>query len=307
MPIPETGFDLARHTRALSAAPFFLGFALLAGCEMDTTATPPAPTTTTCDPLVAHPLPVTLGTVLGVGRNAQGNVYLADQVDMTATSSATYRVFVSSGMNLYRKRVTGNDKRGALSNWDYALSYQDGTTQQALLIQVRNGSVTAMGLGPAGTMMFLPSTDRPLSVVQPDVVSSMTLVNLPGDVVIEEVGTTPDGNAIVVTRPMDDWTYSDFRVFYGQPPELLERSLVRGFDASGQTNVTFNVSFGESTGQFTLLYPSASGPSGTGPTGAPAGMHAPILDMGNGTTLPVTASPAIPNSLKIYTFSCLSP
>jgi hypothetical protein len=46
---------------------------------------------------------------------------------------------------------------------------------------------------------------------------------LPGEVVVESVADAADGSRIVVTRPKDDWTYDDFRVFYGTNGHLVER------------------------------------------------------------------------------------
>ncbi len=61
-----------------------------------------------CDPLAPHELPVILGKVLGVGKGSTSTLYLADE----APATYQYRVFVSQGNVLWRKRVMGSGSNG---------------------------------------------------------------------------------------------------------------------------------------------------------------------------------------------------
>ncbi len=66
-----------------------------------------------CAPL--SPLPVTLGTILGVGEDLQSIYYLADD----APDSGQDRVFVSNGNTLYRKNAIGSGQSGSPPNADW--------------------------------------------------------------------------------------------------------------------------------------------------------------------------------------------
>lgn len=93
---------------------------------------------------------------------------------------------------------------------DYTLGYEDGASNSALLVQIRGGVTTGMALGPGDSRAFLDVNDPDqvqLVVVDASVLNTMTLRNLPGDVYIEYVADVSNGDVIVVTRPLDDWTY----------------------------------------------------------------------------------------------------
>jgi len=85
--------------------------------DVGTSSTSSAP----CDPLA--PPAITLGQVLGVGQDAQGTVYVADQAPDYIT-----RVFVVKNGVLVRQYVTGSGQRGGLLDTDYTLSFQDSYT-----------------------------------------------------------------------------------------------------------------------------------------------------------------------------------
>lgn len=213
-----------------------------------------------CDPLTPHELPVTLGTVLGVGKDSAGKTYLADEV---TTPSQTDRVFVSDGSSLFRKRVTGSGQNGGGADTDYSLSFEDGANTPALLIQIRGGKTTGMGLGSGGKQFFgdpgAVTTD--LTVEDPKVVQDFTLRNLPGDVTIEYVAKVDGGEALVVTRPTDDWTYTDFRLFFGglsTMDELPVKNVTRA--RSGGTTIEFFVA--DATWVATFPFTIAPGPDG---------------------------------------------
>src|SRR5262245_39177135 len=61
----------------------------------------PLDRTEPCDPLSAHIEPIELGEILGVGRGADGTLYVADR----PAGSHEARVFVSEDEALVRKRV----------------------------------------------------------------------------------------------------------------------------------------------------------------------------------------------------------
>jgi hypothetical protein len=52
-----------------------------------------------------------------------------------------------------------------------------------------------------------------------------------------------DGNVMVVTRPRDDWSYADFRLFLGPMGAVAERRVgnVTGARDGGSTTITFDL------------------------------------------------------------------
>lgn len=249
-----------------------------------------------CDPLAPHELPVILGKVLGVGKGSTGTLYLADE----APATYQYRVFVSQGNVLWRKRVMGSGSNGDGADVDYTLGYEDGASNSALLVQIRGGVTTGMALGPGDSRAFLDVNDPDqvqLVVVDASVLNTMTLRNLPGDVYIEYVADVSNGDVIVVTRPLDDWTYAQFRVFYGTPDAMLERTVVsvaRGDD----TYVTFQVGSVDYLAHFVGGFESSDG--GAGEVDEPG-----TLDPGDGSVLTITERLPTPTTLTGFSFTCL--
>jgi hypothetical protein len=267
-----------------------------AGCVSGAQTTDGGKTTGPCDPLAPHELPLTLGTVLGVGRDAQGTVYLADEVAATYTD----RVFVSSGQTLWRKRVLGTGASNLGTEVDYGLSYEDGSISQDLLVQIRDGATSGMALAPAGSRATVgdPAVTENLEVLAPSAIDSMTLRNLPGEVTIEYVADVDDGHVIVVTRPTDDWTYDDFRVFYGTPDALVERAVLQVDRTKGNaTTIDFRLGSAVAHATFTMV-------DTTTDAGYAVSVGPGSFETGGGAVQTLTERPATAASLEGYQFSC---
>ena len=74
-------------------------------------------------------------------------------------------------------------------------------------------------------------------------VQALKLHNLGGGVFVEYAADSPDGRRLVVTRPEDDWSYEDFRLFLGPPERVEERkvdSVTRARDG-GTTTIRFQL------------------------------------------------------------------
>jgi hypothetical protein len=252
-----------------------------------------------CDPLAGADLPVTLGTILGVGTDSRGTTYMAEQVIALAMD----RVFVSSGTELVRKRVTGSGARGGSADADYAFTFEDGATTQALLVQLRGGAASGMALGPAGGRGYIGdpgATTEMLTVQDESVVSGFTLRNLPREIAIEYVADVTDGTALVVTRPETEWQYTDFRVFYGGDGAVLgERHVVSVLRArdGGSTDIQFIVDGATYTAHFPWAYELADG----GMVGQPG----PATLDKNGVPVAMNRRFPNPTTLTDFTFSCL--
>jgi hypothetical protein len=174
--------------------------------------------TEACDPLAAQELPTQLKTVVAAGEADQGTLYVVDR----DPSGSGERVFVSRGDTLYRKRVTGSGGNGSDLMW----SFDDDGTPKRLVAHKEGDRVTDIALAPPGERTFIDQLDaraETLTPVGPSSLAGFEVRNLPGEVVVEFVADAADGSRLIVTRPMDDWTYDDFRIFYGTDGHLLER------------------------------------------------------------------------------------
>lgn len=253
-----------------------------------------------CDPLAAHELPVTLGTVLGVGKDMGGTVYLADHV----VEKSLDRVFVSTGTVLFRRRVSGSGSSGGGADMDYTFSFDagDGSKGRALLIQRRGGAVTAMGLGPGGKdFIGTPgATDESLTVLGDHLPSGYTLRNLPGEVTIEYVADIDDGNGsvIVVTRPTDDSDYTDFRVFFGQETRMTEAHVVNVTRTrNGDTSIHF--SSGTKTYDVSFTFETEITDAGLGGHPGPG-----TFVTAGGSPVALTQRSPTPTNLPGFSFNC---
>jgi hypothetical protein len=232
-----------RHTLAI------LGMGLLLGaCGTEQAALE------ACDPFAAEAQTAELGTILAAGEDADGVLYVVEQP--AGQGESELRVFVSEGDALSRKRVLGSGSGGN----DFTVSFEQGSTPARLVFQRSSGAVTGMALVHDRERSFLdalgPEAER-LTLVEEPEVRDRALRNLPGEIVLEHLGSVDDGDGvhtIVVTRPRDDWSYEDFRLFYGAAEQLLEREIEnvsRGnatfidFDVNG---VTYHVVFGSPLG-----------------------------------------------------------
>lgn len=193
----------------------------------------------TCDPFAATPKPITLGAVVAVGQSAAGTIYVVDQIE------SGQRVFVSdSDGTLARQRASGSSESDAFKQV-YILSTDGPDAQFVLQIDKPTGAPLRMGV-VQGTLKdqksFTIGQDGEELTVLPDAtIAARPIRNLPGEILAEYIVTSSLGEQMVVTRPRDDWSYSDFRVFLG-PAGLLHEyrvtSAMRAHDG-GSTTIGF--------------------------------------------------------------------
>jgi len=100
---------------------------------------PPNDSQVVCDPLA--PAPITLGTVVGVGQDSDGTLYV----------DAANGVFISANGSLVRQHVVGSGQSGANN---FAFSFvapgADPATARDLIVETDAEGVT-MTLGPGGS------------------------------------------------------------------------------------------------------------------------------------------------------------
>ncbi len=253
---------------------------------------------TTCDPLAAHS--TTLASVLGVGKDETGTLYVADQGGVAGEPSIV-RVFVASDRSLVRQHVIGS---GSANSQDIeTFESPDGSTgPRDLAMQVAGGKATSMTLGPEGSAKSrIEGVDAgaasALALVAPTAVQGMLAIDLPG--AASYVADAANGEAIVVTAPLeDDQGSAAFHLFYGKPGAMVERPIVSfNQSLSGYPAIGFTV------GSETYVMAISSVPA---PDGGPFDAPGPVtVTAGGGAGVTFTLRMPTPTSLSGFTFTCL--
>jgi hypothetical protein len=210
---------------------WLLVIALTVGCGSDAGSAPAG----SCDPLALDPQPITLGDVLAVGV-AAGITYVVSRSE----DGADYRVFVSDGETLVRRRVLGSGFGGSGDSViNDTVSYQDAMTSR-LVLKSEAGAVTAMALVHDAERTFYDDAAGKIELMlQPaSTVESKPLRNLPGEVDLLYAANASDGAQIMVTQPADD--SAEVRLYYGRANRLRER-VVTNVSRSSVTAVRFEL------------------------------------------------------------------
>jgi hypothetical protein len=173
---------------------------------------------TTCNPLAAKP--ITLGTVVGAGKDVAGTVYV----------DSANGVFVSGSGALNRQRVTGTGQSG---NDEFLFTFEppgdDGAGTRNLLVETSGSAASAMALGPADSKSFLGESDAgvtPLALVDPATLAGLPVVNTPK--LIQYVADVANGGVLLTTVPMNSDSASSnggLSVFYGPASSVAERAI----------------------------------------------------------------------------------
>ena len=232
-----------------------------------------------CDPFAPRPLPIALGTVIAAGQDSSGVIFAADQVD------SSQRVFVSDASGtLVRQRIAGS---GSGPDF-YVFDVSDHDPAFVLQIDIPAGGTMRMGV-LHGTLkdsktFVIGQQGEELTVLPAGAIAGMPVRNLPGDVVVEYAAASADGDVMVVTRPRDDWSYTDFRLFLGPMGAVAERkvsNVLRALDG-GSTTIAFDLDGTSATASFPVVF--ADGGFAPGPA---------TLTVG-GSTTPLTRQGAQP-------------
>lgn len=190
-----------------------------------------------CDPLVAEEQAIALGSLLAAGRARDGTLYVVDH-----SFDGEERLFVSEGDRLVRRRVLGGGSSSAgRDSW----LFEDGATRRILFVERAGGLTTSIAIaidtGPRELADYGSAAEL-LALADKDAVRELQVVNLPGEVLLEYLSRLGDGRVMVVTRPRDDWSYEDFRLFFGSEERVVERvveSVQRG-KGGGTTWIVFD-------------------------------------------------------------------
>jgi hypothetical protein len=268
---------------------------VLVACSSASTS-PPAGTA--CDPLATHP--TTLATVLGVGKDEAGTLYVADRGGV-ATEPSIVRVFVAKSGSLVRQHVIGSGSSNAQDIETFE-SPDGSTTPRDLAMQIAGGEATSMTLGPEGSAKSrIEGVDAgaaaALTLVGPTAVQGMPAIDLPG--AVSYVADAATGEAIVVTAPLEnDEGSAAFHLFYGTPDAMVERPIVSFTQSlSGYPSIGFTVG-----SQTYVMAISSIAPSDGGPFAAPGPV---TVTPGAGASVVFTLRMPTPTTLSGFTFTCL--
>lgn len=195
-----------------------------------------------CDPFQPTTKPVTLTTVLGAGQDTDGTLYVVDQ-----PQAGSERVFVSSGGTLQRQRSAGSGTESSGNGvMSYTFSISDHVPPFMLKLETNAAGPTAMGVlqGTTDVKTFtIGQQGSVLALVPTSQIAGLPVANIPAATFIEYNATLSDGPALLVVRPLDDWTFQDFRVFFGAVNQMIERpvgQVVRLRDG-GSTTINFTI------------------------------------------------------------------
>jgi hypothetical protein len=250
----------------MKAVPALAALGLLVACSTShSNGDASGETPTPCDPLA--PKPLTLGAVVGVGKDAAGTLYV----------DSSHGVFLvdSGSPNLSRQHTTGTGSSGMT---EFLFTFEgpgdDASSARQLLVETTGSppTATAMAIGPTSSKAFLDQSSAgttALTLVDSSTVSGLAVVNTPN--VISYLADVANGDVILATVPMnDDETSSNggLAIFYGPPDAVAERTITDFEETlSGNGALTFLVdktpyvlAFGEVVepdagpfGAFTLL------------------------------------------------------
>jgi hypothetical protein len=243
-----------------------------------------------CDPLAPAYKAVALADILGIGKSADGTIYVVDQ------SGSTQRVFVSDASGtLVRQHTNGGGSEGNESGIQYIFTVTDPASPFVLEVYVPKSGAIRMGVLqgtlPDRKSFVIGQEGEELTVLASSAIANMPLRNFPGTTVAEYIATLPDGQLMLVTRPLDDVSYTDFRVFLGPVGAVAERKVSqvsRALDG-GSTHVIFDLDGAQADAYFRIVVVDASFAPG------PA-----TLTVG-GVTTPLTRQSTLPAA----TYVCL--
>ena len=254
-----------------------------------------------CDPLATHA--TTLATILGVGKDQPGILYVADQGAYPSDPSLV-RVFVASGGSLVRQHVIGSGQIGNTEDIETFESPDGSTPARDLTLMLAGATASLITLGPESSGKLATEgldggAATPLTLVDAGTVRGMPAIDLPG--AVQYVADAADGSAIVVTAPLEiDAGSSEFRLFYGPPTAMIERRIVSFSQSmSGYPTISFSV---DSQIYVMNITSTPSSDGGLWPTPGPV-----VLTTGTDARLGYTLRLPRPSNLTGFTFSCLGP
>ncbi len=171
-----------------------------------------------CDPF-ERARPIELRELRGIGRDAEGVVYVVDQAESTGD-----RVYVSTGGALERQpfNLGSHDDDGP--SGEQFIYLLEATPSLVLQILVPPAAPIRMGVA-AGELRFfeIGVEGEELEILAAADIADMPVRDLDVEIFVEYIARTHDDRILLVTRPDDGWDYSDFRLYLGSEDAVEER------------------------------------------------------------------------------------
>jgi hypothetical protein len=205
-----------------------------------------------CDPLAAVAAPLELADIVGIGRDVDGRIYVADAAD------GMPRVFVAAyGGELARQSMSASG--GGSDEGVESFFYVVGDEEPRFVLQVETTeTATRMGVlfDPGETETFVIGQEGvELEVLGVEDVAGIPVADLPGEIVIEYAAQLEDGRTLIVIRPRDAWSYEDFRAFFGPVDDLVESPIseVERLSDGGSTTIRLEIDGDTATASFPIV------------------------------------------------------
>jgi hypothetical protein len=196
-----------------------------------------------CYPYEQATEPIQLVSVLVVGQDSDGTIYVVDECG----EDWGYCVYVSLGDTLCRKDILGGGHGSEVGVGEhYLFTIRNNEAESTVIVEIDEAGVAEMAVMPGDFEGFIDDVGQDgelLTVLGESAIDGMKVENLPGLIETEYLAEVYNGGWIIVTRPVYDWNYDDFRLFYGPVDNMIEREILEIDRVSdgGSTWITFAV------------------------------------------------------------------
>lgn len=205
-----------------------------------------------CQPLEASAADISLGQLVGAGRDAHGVVYVIDE------AAGELRAFISNDGVLVQQRISGTGQGNADGAFTLvSLDELDPSVTLQVTVDASGGKRMGVVTGPLeGKTFVIGQQGEELSLLTADAVQVLPLASYEPEILVEYAAEVEDGRALIVLRPRDFQDYSQFRVFLGPAERLDERAVSKVTRArdGGSTTLEFDVDGEQAHAEFPVEF-----------------------------------------------------
>jgi hypothetical protein len=212
-----------------------------------------------CDPVADVDRASELLRPLVAGRDAEGIVYVLDQL------GPELLVFVSESDHVLRQLPVAGEGEGPLASGSrFRQVTVEGDPGFTLLLETATDGTQVFSKHPPGRIdPAAPDAGEELQPVDLAELDAFMVRGLAGEVSLEYYGAfadTAEDRRVVVIRPSHDWSYDDFRVFIGTHDRMIERRVLHVERQRDGGTTTIEIMYEGS--EATLTFPAVLGDAG---------------------------------------------
>ena len=192
-----------------------------------------------CGALERPPHAIELAEILGAGQDSAGIFYVVDRAP-----DHGLRLFISEASRLLRQAVSGSGSgNDALGQWVTVSVAQSDLRVKVSIASTGEKRIGVLRGEPTVRDFVIGQQGEELALVSDETVRALPAQNLANGVVVEYFAALEDGRNLLVTRPELDFSYDDFRLFFGAGGRLTERrvSRVERQRDGGTTEISFDL------------------------------------------------------------------